>query len=189
MSIAVRAMLFFVLATVLPTNVHSSDDNGKKIAAITAAEHWLSLVDEGSYTDSWDNAGESLKSSTTRDAWVQVLHQDRAPEGAPISRKLNHAAYRVHKGNREFVEIWYDTSFRNRKSAIERVYTTLQPDGTWRVTGYVITADRPAPADIGMAMLLCAIVIGVLLMEVKSDQRFSLRRRNSLLPGQKRHER
>ncbi len=38
----------------------------------------------------------------------------------------------------EYVVIQFDTSFQNKKSAIETVTPMLDKDGKWRVSGYYI---------------------------------------------------
>ena len=38
----------------------------------------------------------------------------------------------------EYVVIQFDTSFENKKAAIETVTPMMDQDGTWRVSGYYI---------------------------------------------------
>lgn len=57
------------------------------------------------------------------------------------SRKLKSATYtKTLPGapDGEYVVIQYDSSFVNKKSAVETVTPMLDKDGKWRVSGYFI---------------------------------------------------
>ena len=61
--------------------------------------------------------------------------------GKLISREVKSAVYEsslpgVPDG--EYVVIQFETSFENKKSAIETVTPMLEKDGKWRVSGYYI---------------------------------------------------
>jgi Protein of unknown function (DUF4019) len=108
-------------------------------AAQKAAESWLSLVDEGKYGQSWDEAAAFFKSKVPKQQWEGMLNQVRAPLGKTQSRKLKGAKYttelpNVPKG--EYVVIQYDTSFENKGPAVETVVPMKEEDGSWRVSGY-----------------------------------------------------
>jgi hypothetical protein len=113
----------------------------KEKAAITAAEQWLSLVDSGSYQQSWSKAAAYFRNAITEEKWVQSLRAVRTPLGRLISRKVKSAAYKTSlpgAPDGEYVVIQFETSFENKKSAIETVTPMLEKDGTWRVSGYYI---------------------------------------------------
>jgi len=139
----------------------------KKKAAVAAAEKWLALVDEGNYADSWREASEKLQAAIIQKTWEQLLHSDREPEGNITSRKVKNSTYQSTLPDNEDVVIWYETSFQKMQSAVERVWTRLDEDGQWRVTGYVITAGSPDLRSILMALLLFLVIISVWLMELK----------------------
>jgi len=110
-------------------------------AAIRAAKNWLVLVDTGNYGTSWDNASELFKKSIARDMWQQSIETVRPPMGNLKSRNLISATYtRALPGapDGEYVVIRFQSSFANKKSAIETVTPMKDPDGSWRVSGYFI---------------------------------------------------
>jgi len=150
----------------LTTNIVASDGSGGK-AAVAAAGKWLALVDAGNYADGWKEASNILKAGTNQKHWEQVLHSDREPEGKIISRKVKSSTYRSIPPDGKQVELWYETSFQNRKHAVERVWVRLDKNGEWRVMGYAITAGAPDLPNIAMALLLFLIVISVWYMELK----------------------
>lgn len=165
-----KVLLFIFCMALLPANAFSSDNADKEQAAIAAAGHWLALVDQGDYVTSFREAAAKFQDAPTPEQWKQELLSWREPAGAVISRIVKRSVHWVGPLGRDNVDIWYKTSFRNMKSADERVYIRLV-DGQWRVTAYVITADELKLTDILMALLLTVVIAGIWVMEVKSELR------------------
>jgi Protein of unknown function (DUF4019) len=113
----------------------------KTEAAQKAAENWLALVDKGDYGASYDEAASFFKAAVTKDDWVRQLKAVRGPLGNVISRKLRSAEYKTSlpgAPDGQYVVVQYDTSFDNKKSAVETIVPMLDKDGKWRVSGYFI---------------------------------------------------
>lgn len=113
----------------------------KEKAAVAAAEQWLSWVDTGTYDKSWKEASEYFKNAVSQDVWEQSLQGVRGPLGKLISRNINRTLYKTSlpgAPDGEYVIIQFETSFTNKKSAIETVTQMLETDGRWRVSGYYI---------------------------------------------------
>jgi predicted SnoaL-like aldol condensation-catalyzing enzyme len=109
--------------------------------ATAAAESWLARVDDGKYGESWDAAAAYLKNTVSKDAFAQSLAAARKPLGAMKSRKVRTADYRTSlpgAPDGQYVVIQFQTSFENKKAAVEAVTPMLEKDGTWRVSGYYI---------------------------------------------------
>jgi len=105
------------------------------------AEAWLALVDQGKYEQSWDEAAQLFKGAVTREGWKQAAAGARAPLGKLVSRKLKSAQYtQTLPGapDGKYVVIQYTTRFENKSEAVETVTSMLDPDGSWRVSGYFI---------------------------------------------------
>jgi Protein of unknown function (DUF4019) len=110
-------------------------------AALTSSRAWLSLVDQGKYSESWDQAAEYFKNAVTREQWLASLKAVRTPLGKVVVRKLKSKKYaRSLPGapDGEYVVIQYETQFEKKKSAIETVTPMFDKDGQWRVSGYYI---------------------------------------------------
>jgi hypothetical protein len=110
-------------------------------AAVTASGAWLSLVDEGNYAESWNQTCALFKAAVTKDRWQQSLKAARAPLGKLMVRKLKSKQYtKTLPGapDGEYIVIQYETTFENKKSAVETVTPMLDKDGKWRVSGYYI---------------------------------------------------
>jgi hypothetical protein len=181
---AIAVVIAIILALLAGTGLAA--DGVAARDSIIAAERWLALVDRGSYTASFHEAAASFQQGSSPQHWEQVLRSDREPEGSVISRKVKRSVHQVGPLGRDNVEIWYETSFQNRRSAVERVYTRLEQDGQWRVTGYIIDAGELGLENILMALLLAAVIIGVFLREVKSYQRPAADVQNYSFPEQER---
>ncbi len=128
-----------VLLIVALAGVAMAEDKTK--AGEAASEAWLQLVDSGHYAQSWQDASSAFKAAVSEKEWVQKLKAVRAPLGELVSRKVRSADYATElpgAPDGEYVVIRYDTTFANKKSAIETVTPMLDKDGQWHVSGYFI---------------------------------------------------
>jgi hypothetical protein len=125
----------------LMTGVSFAATTDKEQATVMAAEQWLTLVDAGNYAASWQTAAEYFKGAISQEQWQHALQTIRKPLGATIFRKLKTKTYETSlpgAPDGEYVVIQYETSFQNKKSAIETITPMLDKDGWWRVAGYFI---------------------------------------------------
>jgi hypothetical protein len=109
--------------------------------AARAANKWLALVDEGSYTKSWEMAAAYFKAAVTKDQWQASLTAARKPLGSVYYRTLKYKKYTTTlpgAPDGEYVVFQFETSFAKQKSAIETVTPMRDEDGKWRVAGYFI---------------------------------------------------
>ena len=123
-----------------------NDDSGtgvedKETAAVEAARSWLRLVDEGKYEESFSTAAEYFKNAITENQWLQALTATRKPLGKVLSRELKSKKYMTElpgAPDGEYVLIQFNTSYENKKFAVETVTPMLEQDGTWKISGYYI---------------------------------------------------
>ena len=116
-------------------------DEGAEEAALAASSAWLSLVDQGNYVESWNQASGLFKAAVPNDQWQQLLKAVRLPLGKVLVRKLTLKQYtRTLPGvpDGEYVVIQYETQFEKKQSAVETITPMLDKDGKWRVSGYYI---------------------------------------------------
>src|SRR5690606_25568300 len=104
---------------------------------VRVARHWLALVDEGRWNESWSATAQAFRELNTSETWASVSEELRVPLGAVISRTAAGeddvpappSGYRMVK---------FRTSFANKPVAMETL--TLVRDGNaWRVAGYIIS--------------------------------------------------
>ena len=115
-------------------------DNPEDLAQ-TAAESWLKLTDAGDGGASWEQAAKLFKSAVTKEEWTQALAGVRPPLGKVVSRKLTSRQYSEKlpgAPDGKYVVIQYETVFEKKASAVETITPMLDPDGAWRVSGYLI---------------------------------------------------
>ena len=130
-----------VIVIVLMTCIATAAGPEKEKAAVVAAQKWLALIDADNYADSWNEAAGYFRAAVNQEKWEQSLQAVRTPLGEIISRKVKSKSYQTSvpgAPDGEYVIIQFQTSFQNKKSAIETVTPMLDKDGQWRVSGYFI---------------------------------------------------
>jgi len=123
-----------------PTQEPQSNPEAEK-AAIESAQAWLALVDNEKLVESWQETAEFFKAAVSKEDWQKSLQVFRKPLGKMVSRKLKFKRYTTSAPGApdgQYVIIQFETSFENKKSAIETITPMLDKDGKWRVSGYFI---------------------------------------------------
>jgi hypothetical protein len=136
-----KVACLLVLGLILAAVTGAAENPDKEKAAVAVAEKWLGLVDEGKYGESWKEAADFFRNAVKQEQWEQSLQAVRKPLGKPISRQVKTKAYTTSlpgAPDGEYVMIQFETSFENKKSAIETVTPMMDKAGTWRVSGYYI---------------------------------------------------
>ena len=116
-------------------------DSQKEAAALSVAQKWLVMIDGEEYSGSWKEAAELFKNAIQPRQWEQSMNAVRKPLGKVISRKVRTKTYMTAlpgAPDGEYVVIQFDTSFENKKVAVETVTPVMGKDGFWRVSGYYI---------------------------------------------------
>ena len=137
----IRITTMIILGLVFAAGLAFAAEMEKEKAAVLAAEKWLAVIDKGQYDESWKQAAGFFKSAVKQDQWVQSLQAVRKPLGKLISRQVKSRKYTTSlpgAPDGEYVVIEFETSFKNKKSAVETVTPMMERDGSWRVSGYYI---------------------------------------------------
>jgi hypothetical protein len=135
------AALLLCLVGVVLGSVHAVADEAMEQKAVTAAKAWLALIDSGDYEKSWNTAAAYFQNAVAQQQWQQSLTAARKPLGQVVSRQLKAKHYTTSlpaAPDGQYVVIQYETSFENKKSAVETITPMLNADGQWRVAGYYI---------------------------------------------------
>jgi predicted Ser/Thr protein kinase len=125
-------------ATGLPLTTAAQDDSKNTVAA---AEKWLTLVDRGNYSASWNEASAIFQGGVTEAAWENSMKTFRQPLGDLVSRHLKSAKEMTElpgAPDGQYVLMQFETVFANKKSTIETVTFMLEKDGHWKAAGYYI---------------------------------------------------
>ena len=129
--------LVFCLGAIIPA---LADTNAEQ-AAISVAGTWLNLVDQGRYSDSWQQTASTLQAAVNKEQWASSLQAIRQSLGKVISRKLNKKQYTntlPGAPDGKYVVLEFFTVFEKKKNAVETVTPMLDSDGQWKVSGYYI---------------------------------------------------
>lgn len=133
-------LIFTLLLTTLAIPALANNQN-KINLALSSAQKWLNLVDNGAYAESWIQAASYFKNAITQDQWEKSLIAVRKPLGKIISREPMSKKYVTSIAGApdgEYVIIQFKTSFERKKSAIETLTTMIDSDGKWHTAGYYI---------------------------------------------------
>ncbi len=114
---------------------------GTTNGADVAAQAWLALIDDGRYSESWKEASAIVQGAATEQGFANSMETFRKPLGDLVSRKLKSAQPMTElpgAPDGQYVVMQFETSFTNKKSAIETVTFMLEKDGQWKSAGYFI---------------------------------------------------
>lgn len=109
--------------------------------AVKAAESWLALVDGKEYKTSWTETAVIFQKRIKENDWIKAATLVRDPFGGVITRKLKSAEYRTSvpgAPDGHYVVIQFETSFEEKKAAIETITPVKNEKGEWKVSGYFI---------------------------------------------------
>jgi hypothetical protein len=118
-----------------------ASDSKKEMAALSAAEKWLTIVDSQKYAESWKETAELFRNAVPPNQWAQSLRAVRKPLGKLVSREVKTKVFKTSlpgAPDGEYVVIQFETSFENKKAAAETITPMMDKDGVWRVSGYYI---------------------------------------------------
>ena len=136
-----RIVVALLILVMMSATVITAQETDKEKIAIATAEKWLAVVDGGQYAESWREAASYFRTSVTQEQWKHSLTAVRKPLGRLLSRKMKDKKYLTSlpgAPDGEYLVIQFETSFANKKSAIETVTPMREKDGKWRVSGYYI---------------------------------------------------
>jgi hypothetical protein len=117
-----------------------ADERAEEQAA-AAAREWLSLVDGGCPSASWEKAAPVFKMTVTPEQWDEAVHSVRTPLGRCVSRALrSHKLVDAFPGAPKgpYVVLEFDVDFERGAHAVETVTPVLGADRRWRVASYFI---------------------------------------------------
>ena len=136
-----RIAVFIAVALLAACSQKTATQRIAENMAQMAVEQWLALVDAGEYGQSWDASAAIFQGAVTKQQWEDMLEGVRKPLGALESRKLKSATHMTQMPGApdgEYVVLQFESSFANKKKAIETVTPMREQDGSWKVSGYWI---------------------------------------------------
>jgi len=124
-----------------PVSTNAGVSSVENQPAVSAAQTWLALIDAGNYSESWKQASAIVQGAATEPVFANAMETFRKPLGELVSRQLKSAQPMTElpgAADGQYVVMQFETSFANKKSAIETVTFALEKDGQWKSAGYFI---------------------------------------------------
>lgn len=136
MTLALGLALLAVLPQVASSPTPNTSAGTPNAEVVDTAQHWLALLDQSRWDESYRATGASFRTLNTLQTWTAVSEKARAQFGKMLSRTFVSqenlpappAGYEVTK---------FRTRFANKVEALETV-TLNREDGQWRVVGVTI---------------------------------------------------
>jgi len=125
------------IALACPTSANEADED----AAVAASKQWLAIVDKGQFGQCWDQTASFFKANVKKKDFEVKLKASRGQFGDLVNRKLKVKKFTTTMPGApdgKYVVIQYDTSFAQKKDAVETITPMLDKDGKWKVSGYFI---------------------------------------------------
>jgi hypothetical protein len=105
----------------------------------------IQMVDQGKVGDLWDGAAPATKKRVARPEFIRQVEASRSPLGAAqqrtwISVNRQMVANEDPDLAGQYISVEYETRFANATNRVVREMTSfrLDPNGTWRLSGYVL---------------------------------------------------
>jgi len=110
------------------------------VVAVKSAQAWLATLDSSSYSKAWEDSAASMHSCISRTDFEKSMQSDRIPLGKMKSReiKIQRHLRSVPWTGKDTAIISYITTFENKTNVPEGIVLALDPDGIWRVEGYIL---------------------------------------------------
>jgi hypothetical protein len=120
---------------------HDAEVPADTRAAEEAARAWLALVDDGRTDESWADATALFRQAVTKAQWADQVAGVRTALGKVLKRELRAAVPRKSlpgAPDGDYVVLQFDTTFEHKLAGVETVTPMRDPDGRWRVSGYLV---------------------------------------------------
>ena len=121
--------------------LQDQSDRPETQPGLKAASDWLTQVDAGNYTGTWQSSAAYFRAAVPQEQWVSSLNAFRSPMGAKASREVKSARLVTTlpgAPDGQYVLIEYRSAFANKKEAVETATVMMETGGVWRVSGYFI---------------------------------------------------
>lgn len=119
-----------------PPATQATAEAVQSVEVIDTARHWLGLLDEARWDESYRATGAAFRKLNTAKTWASASDRVRLPLGAVVSRTfVSQENLPAPPSGYEVVK--FRTRFANKADAIETV-SLEREDGAWRVVGVTV---------------------------------------------------
>lgn len=110
-------------------------------AAAESAQAWVATLDSGNYSEAWEDAAATMRSTMSQVDFDKGMQSIRAPLGKVKSRDTKSQRRVTHPPGLPEGDYWmiaYNTTFENKSNVAETLVLALEQDGNWKVAGYLL---------------------------------------------------
>lgn len=111
------------------------------IEASQASEEFVSLIDKGRYSDSWNKGSQIFQKTIPQNEWEFALDQARKPLGQVVSRSLKDQRPAMDPRGLPagpYMVVEYNTSFQKAPQSGELITLRREDNGKWKVLTYQV---------------------------------------------------
>jgi len=106
-----------------------------------AAREWLALADSGDAQTSWNAMAKLFKDSISAESWGVSLREVRITLGPVSGRTVLSTQFSTKMPKApdgDYALVIFRTAFAKKVDVRETVTLSHEPDGVWRVVGYMV---------------------------------------------------
>jgi hypothetical protein len=121
-----------------------TDSTTVPAVVVETGQAWLALLDGGSYSQAWENAGASMHDCIDQPDFDKEMQSIRGPLGTVKSRDIKSQRRMVNPSGLpegDYCFISCTTLFENKPNVSETVMLELEQDGIWRIAAYSCPLD------------------------------------------------
>ena len=136
-----RAALAALAAAALAWALPAAAQDPRASEAQAAALAWLALADADDAVATWQQGSRRFREAITQDAWAASLKSARGRFGAARQRartSVQAPAPDKDTPPGEFLVVVFRTEFAQKPQGVETLTMEHEPDGKWRVVGYLM---------------------------------------------------
>jgi hypothetical protein len=136
--VAVALCAFFVTMFVAGSSVAQ---DARTSSAQRAAREWLAIADRGDAQASWNAMAKLFKDAISAQSWGVSLREVRIPLGASTGRTVLSTQFSTKMPKApdgDYALVIFRSTFAKKVDVRETVTLAHEPDGVWRVVGYMV---------------------------------------------------
>lgn len=137
-SLLLLTLVLFPCLALAQTNATQTDAADPDPAITAVASHWIDLVDQAKYGQSWEQAGPTFRQKISQDKWIETLKQQAKHLGALKTRTLlNQQMMENPQGAPAglYAFVAYKAEYA-KATYTEQVVLRQSSSGSWDVEGY-----------------------------------------------------
>jgi hypothetical protein len=135
----VVALCAFFMTMLLTGSAVAQDARASSVQS--AARQWLAIADRGDAQASWNAMATLFKGAISAESWAVSLREVRIPLGESTGRTVLSTQFSTKMPKApdgDYALVVFRSAFAKKVDVRETVTLSREPDGVWRVVGYMV---------------------------------------------------